>query len=252
MLPALNFCPKRFLRLRTFFHPYSFVRLRLKLHVIEPVVVQASAKKTSRSYCIDIYPNLLDSTCPDWVETAIFSYSLLFIKTRTCNQKSAKDIAQATNWYTKLKKLFEALRTILPTKPDIIARPESGSLPDLWKKLQEAYFPENYQLLDYRVGWSNRSNRNCLASCNYINRKVSVAKALASTKYCDILPPLLYHEMCHAVLGKPEIVGGRRVIHGVEFKQLEARHPGISYLNHWIKTGGWRKAVKEFDISMMF
>ncbi len=53
------------------------------------------------------------------------------------------------------------------------------------------------------------------------------------------LPALLYHEMCHAVLGKPEVVGGRRKIHTREFKELESRHPSISNLDRWIKQGGW-------------
>ena len=61
------------------------------------------------------------------------------------------------------------------------------------------------------------------------------------------LEPLLYHEMCHAALGEPEIVKGKRIMHGSDFKALEKKHPEITQLNSWIKSGGWNKAVDKIE-----
>ncbi len=61
------------------------------------------------------------------------------------------------------------------------------------------------------------------------------------------LPALIYHEMCHAVLGdKVGRAGSKRMWHGPAFRQLEKRHPDIEKLDLWIKKGGWSKAVRSF------
>lgn len=59
------------------------------------------------------------------------------------------------------------------------------------------------------------------------------------------LEALIYHEMCHAVLGPPKIVKRRRIMHGRDFKALEKRHPEIKLLDTWIKAGGWSMAAKK-------
>lgn len=56
---------------------------------------------------------------------------------------------------------------------------------------------------------------------------------------------VLYHEMCHAVIGEDvDTSRGKRLWHGAEFKNLEARHPQIQSLQLWINSGGWAIAVR--------
>lgn len=65
------------------------------------------------------------------------------------------------------------------------------------------------------------------------------------------LEALIYHEMCHAVLGPPKVVRGRRVIHGKEFKALERLHPEIKALDNWINSGGWNLSVRQSRVLHM-
>ncbi len=122
--------------------------------------------------------------------------------------------------------------------------PQHWNLRELWEKIRREYFPELPELDDYHVFWSRRNHRSTLASCNITRRRVGVAGVLAAIEYTPYLEPLLYHEMCHAALGKPKQVNGRRIYHGREFRALERRHPDIQLLNQWIKNGGWHKAVR--------
>ena len=117
-------------------------------------------------------------------------------------------------------------------------------LRELWSKLLIQYFPDRTDLIDYSIRWVDRSQRRTLASCSVTKRRVHVAAALNCSRCEPILEPLIYHEMCHAVLGKPLEVGGRRVWHGREFKALERRHPGIPELDAWIRAGHWMSAVR--------
>ncbi len=117
-------------------------------------------------------------------------------------------------------------------------------LRELWTKLLAQYFPDRQDLSDYSIRWVDRSQRRTLASCSVTRRRVHVAAALNCSRCEPILEPLIYHEMCHAVLGKPIEVDGRRVWHGREFKALERRHPGIPELDAWIRAGHWMSAVR--------
>lgn len=117
-------------------------------------------------------------------------------------------------------------------------------LNQLWCNVRAAYFPDRSDIDDYRVIWSMRRQTRSLATCNVHTKKVNVAHAMNRPEYQAYLEALLYHEMCHAVLGEAKIVNGRRVIHGREFKMLERRHPGIKPFDAWIKAGGWRQAVR--------
>jgi len=122
--------------------------------------------------------------------------------------------------------------------------------PDLsliWLRLHETYFPTHTGLREFTVVWSTRRHRNTLASCSVDTKRILVAGAMAELRARPFLEPLLYHEMCHAVLGKPEKVNGRRVIHGAAFKQLEQQHPGIADLDMWILSGGWHATVRGYN-----
>lgn len=118
----------------------------------------------------------------------------------------------------------------------------------LWQQLQAEYFPERKDILDYRIRWSNRRHTRTLASCNVRARRVSVAAAMRLDESRRYLPALVYHEMCHAILGEPERKGSRRVIHGSEFKKLERRHPEIPLLDKWITQGGWFQASRRQEL----
>ena len=115
----------------------------------------------------------------------------------------------------------------------------------LWAKLIKEYFPHRKDLLRYRVVWSTRNQKRTLASCNVHSQKVIVARELNHQKCYRWLEPLLYHEMCHAVLGdKVPQKNGKHQWHGKEFKALEQRHPEMSPFDAWIKQGGWSRAVR--------
>lgn len=117
---------------------------------------------------------------------------------------------------------------------------------ETWAKLVLKFFPERSDLYEYSIKWSNRRQKRTLATCNIKLKRVKVAKELKNPEHWHILEALIYHEMCHAVLGfSIKKTVGKTPWHGKEFKQLEARHPGIAQLNSWIKQGGWRRAVRQ-------
>ncbi|MCB9029600.1 MAG: SprT-like domain-containing protein [Deltaproteobacteria bacterium] len=118
-------------------------------------------------------------------------------------------------------------------------------LKSIWDKLWMEYFPTRNDLAAYTIRWSNRRQKRTLASCSLENRRIVVAQELNHPKYSMHLEPLIYHEMCHAVLGyEVSQSGEKRLWHGPEFKRLERHHPGIKTLDKWIHTGGWLSAVR--------
>ena len=92
----------------------------------------------------------------------------------------------------------------------------------------------------------SRCQKRVLASCNIHRRRILVAQELNNSSTSQWLEPILYHEMCHAVIGHGVALSpsGKRQWHGKEFKELEARHPQIKALDSWIRSGGWAKAVR--------
>ena len=118
-------------------------------------------------------------------------------------------------------------------------------LVEIWRNLIREYFPDRADLLDYKMAWSSRRQKRTLASCNLRARRILVAQELNDPDYLQYLPALIYHELCHAVLGySVRSTSGKSRWHGSEFKALEKRHPGIAILNLWIKKGGWRQAIR--------
>lgn len=115
----------------------------------------------------------------------------------------------------------------------------------IWLFIRNTYFPERPDLDHYTVIWSTRRQKRVLACCDMNKRVVRVANELRSEEHTCWLEPLLFHEMCHAVLGaNVSRSRGRRMWHGREFRALERRHPGIAALDRWIKSGGWSQAVR--------
>ena len=125
------------------------------------------------------------------------------------------------------------------------ARTCAAHLETLWQQLASEYFPENPQILLYKINWSTRRQKRTLASCNIRQQRVVVAQELNRQEHYCGLPALLYHEMCHAAIGMAVQRGGsKRLWHGAQFRALEQRHPEIVALDRWIKSGGWRQAVR--------
>ena len=132
-------------------------------------------------------------------------------------------------------------------RPPVRPQPPSDSsdLAAVWGDLSLRFFPGSPHLSEYRVQWSRRPQKRTLGSCNSRERKISVARELNCELGKPWLEPLLYHEMCHAVLeGNVSRRGRRRQWHGPEFKALVRRHPETAALDAWMKAGGWGKLVR--------
>lgn len=130
-----------------------------------------------------------------------------------------------------------------PRKPS--NKKDSPELRAVWQALQREYFPSMPDLLSYRVCWSSRRQLRTLASCSPHRRRINVAKELRREEHFRWLSPLLYHEMCHAVLAdRVREARGAMKLHGYEFRQLERRHPLSKPFDQWIRAGGWLHAVR--------
>lgn len=124
-------------------------------------------------------------------------------------------------------------------------KPSEPKLLAIWESLAKTYFPNNSVLNDYSIHWSNRAQKRTLASCNLQGKRILVARELNYDKYSIWLEPLIYHEMCHAVLGlNVKKVKGKKQWHGKDFKNLENKHPLMYEFEMWIKAGGWAKCVR--------
>lgn len=118
-------------------------------------------------------------------------------------------------------------------------------LRSIWNELSQAYFPDKPELAQYQIRWSRRRQKRVLGSCNLNRRLVSIAQELNHPDYLHLLPPLIYHEMCHAAIGfEVEKSNGKRMWHGALFKTLERRHPQIVDLKMWMRAGGFTRAVR--------
>lgn len=111
--------------------------------------------------------------------------------------------------------------------------------------LIEQYFPERQDLKSYVVRWSARRQKRTLGSCSVSKHRINIARELSHADSKRWVEAVLYHELCHAVLGKDVgKLNGKRAWHGIEFRALERRHPQIEDLNRWIRSGGWGRAVR--------
>ena len=145
-----------------------------------------------------------------------------------------------------------AKRSSRPTRPQRTRAPRAQSpgssdefLRSVWTSLRTEYYPDRPELDSYVVAWSARPQKRVLASCNIRRRRVVVAKELFEPTACRWIAAVLYHELCHAVIGEGvHLRSGKRQWHGAEFRALEARHPDIPAMNAWIRSGGWAMAVR--------
>jgi len=149
--------------------------------------------------------------------------------------------------------LFRGATTRIPRNRSARPRPTTPRAPSksdefllrIWTNLRIEYFPDRPELDSYIVAWSSRAQKRVLASCNIRQRKVVVARELFEPSACRWISPVLYHELCHAVIGEEvRVQRGKRQWHGSQFRELEARHPDIEAMNAWIRSGGWAMAVR--------
>jgi len=147
-----------------------------------------------------------------------------------------------------VRRFFMQLGLFTTTDRRALSREEVKSCPFLykiWTDLSYDFFPGEEDLLNYRVIWSRRRQKRTLATCHFDSKRIIVAKELNFPQFYCWLPPLLYHEMCHAVIGvKPPRRNGKNCWHGKEFRTLEAQHPEMANFNRWVKEGGWAYAVR--------
>lgn len=158
---------------------------------------------------------------------------------------------QALSLVKRIRYLFrgEEVRPPKPTTPRAKRThsppPNDEFLHRVWTTLRAEYFPDRPELDSYVLAWSPRRQKRVLASCNITQRRVLVARELFEPSACRWIQPVLYHELCHAVIGEGvHRQGGKRQWHGHEFRTLEARHPDIEAMNLWIRSGGWAMAVR--------
>lgn len=140
--------------------------------------------------------------------------------------------------------LFRARRKSVRPKTRRSIEPNSQELHDLWCRIRREWFPDRPEIERYQVRWSNRRQKRTLAVCYPENKLVRVARELNVAEHSRWLTPLLYHEMCHAVIGMRRRQDNKRSWHGPEFRALERQHPEIAALDAWIKCGGWLRAVR--------
>lgn len=147
-----------------------------------------------------------------------------------------------------MRKIVRQIELLLaPRRAPCRKEPQSDPfLYEVWCGLRREFFPERHELDGYRVVWSNRSQKRVLASCNIHERRVVVARELFEPAAVRWIGPVLYHELCHAVIDRDvsRSRAGKRQWHGAEFRELEQRHPDIGALHAWIASGGWAMAVR--------
>jgi len=117
-------------------------------------------------------------------------------------------------------------------------------LRQIWLGVRRQWFPERPEIDEYVITWSRRRQKRTLGTCFPTRKRVVIALELQDPEYHCWLEPLIYHEMCHAVLGRQADRNGRNIWHGPDFKALERRHPGSKSLDDWIRTGGWARVVR--------
>jgi hypothetical protein len=151
-------------------------------------------------------------------------------------------------------RVVRAIQALLNPAPPVRRRRSSACskppasdafLYSIWLCLRQEFFPERSDLDSYHISWSPRPQKRVLASCNIRRRRVVVARERFEPAACRWIAPVVYHELCHAVLGDTVVTpSGKRAWHGRAFRELESRHPDISALDLWIKSGGWAIAVR--------
>ncbi len=126
--------------------------------------------------------------------------------------------------------------------PDQAMLPTRGQVVDLrlvFQRLNERYFQGKLDCL-VRWGqmgtprWGSRTQRLILGSYLRQHNMIRIHPLLDHKRVPkQVVEAVMYHEMCHAVIGD-ESQGGRRVLHGPKFKKELARYPHNERADAWI------------------
>ncbi len=259
-LPILGELEKQLFRLQNFFLPYPQFTVKTlnrrygKKELPLKIELKSSNSKSifgnySDKYYIKVYGPLLNDSKYPGVERLVLKIARSYAKqARKETEIDEESFLQSSSEYQELLELSDTLKEKEHAQQLEKAKGiNTKALCDLWTSIRMQYFPDREDLDDYKVVWSGRRQTSSLASCNVERKRVQVAAAMKRPESIPFLEPLLYHEMCHAFLGQPKIVNGRRIMHGKDFKDLEKKHPGIAELDQWIKAGGWKDAVQQED-----
>lgn len=246
---------KRHLKLLSYFEPYPFLVVKLDLNLQEPLTLsqesQSHATKGKHRFNVKIDSALLQQCAPDWVESALLRCALFLTRQIQYRYINSQEIKKPLNALRSLHNHLHTKSTSLEVIDNNTTFQNSetniSDLCDTWRKLQEQFFPTRTDLCSYKLHWARRRSIRCLASCMLGASRVSVNPVFKRPDLKHLLEPLLFHEMCHAFLGKPKIKNGRAVYHGKEFRALERQHPLIANLNAWIKNGHWETAARSLD-----
>ncbi len=248
-----KFSTHRALRLQEVFSPYPTLTVKVSINSPIPIKLltpkDISILKKSNSYIALVSSFLVHDKLPMWIEPVVLHCAL-------CLQHQDQGIDIDYNKMSKyLAKLQSIINFILNFNKNHLAPSQKTNYvtptPDikkLWVNLRQVYFPTRTDLDFYKVEWATRKRVRLLAKCDLKKKVVTVASPMRQSQCHGLLEPLLFHEMCHAVLGEPKIINGRAIYHGKDFKALEQRHPKIRHLDHWIKNGGWDKAVSNYSL----
>jgi len=258
-LPVLDELEKQLFRLQNFFLPYPQFTVKAVSRrpgkKSSPILIEPKSANSkslfgaySNKFIVKVYAPLLGSKKRLDIERLVLKIARSFW--RSCRKEgfSQEEFFQQSADYAELLSLSEVLKE--QEQAEQLEKAKSintKALCGLWTSIRMQYFPDRPDLDEYKVVWSGRRQTSSLASCNVERKRVQVAAAMRRPESIPFLEPLLYHEMCHAFLGEPPVINGRRVMHGKEFKDLEKKHPAIAELDRWIKAGGWKKAVKLTD-----
>ena len=108
-------------------------------------------------------------------------------------------------------------------------------LRDVLAEVRKLSFPD---LPDVAITWSGAPGRATrrirLGSWVEERRLVRVHRRLDEEDVPRFfVASVVHHELCHAALGTPEMPGGRRRVHGPDFRRLEARFPDHQRAAAW-------------------
>lgn len=233
-------------KIKLFLSPYKNLKIKASDKSRHAIVFKKTSMGFLSSYEIAIHKDILNLSTPSWTTKLLIKVFLLKIRNKEIPKLFLEKLSELISSINNQRQL--SLVKPRPAQNETFAKIKNFKqfeLEELWSNLRQQYFPENPKLNQYRIIFSKRHQTRCLASCDVYSQTVRVAKAMKHPEALIHLEALLYHEMCHAHLGKPRVVNGRRIMHGRDFKELEKRHPQIKRLDLWIKSGGWSKVVRE-------
>ena len=129
----------------------------------------------------------------------------------------------------------DLVRRMRASAPRLVARGSVHDLAAIRDELLDEYFTE---LAAPAIGWSGHAGRARrrirLGSWDPRTGSVRVHRRLDSEDVPRFfVASVVHHELCHASLGDPPVVAGRRRLHGPDFRALEQRFAEHGRAQRW-------------------